>query len=480
MSASSQTAKDHSKKPKCHYEILSIERNADIGTIKKAWRTAALQWHPDKNNNSTASTEQFRLIQEAYECLSDPIERKWYDEHREGILQGYDSTSDSNISFLFNVMPFQHSGCYSGYHNKNGGFYQVYNHVFRSILEGEQQGWTSEGHCLEKIPIYYVLEVNFGDSTSEWSEVSAFYAAWENFSSCLSYAWVDLYDTRRETNTSRQIRRLMEEDNKKARRNAKRQRNEEILNLIRFVKKRDERVQKQKLKMEKQQREKEEQKRIMAENKKAAIQEAKEAWLLQSKQIADELEAEDLNAGRIRLADLDDGDEFYDNKRRGKKKKKGKKNKSKVEYDSPVEANENEIADFHLAAGDEQIEYQDVRHVVEAESSNLAESFEANGHTAAEVLVPEQDNTSINYEKTGFTAIDGFLDTKSREAISDASISEEEESEEVPDEWRCECCRKEFKSRGQMDNHMKSKKHKETWAKYEKILAKMDQDEQEV
>jgi DnaJ family protein A protein 5 len=146
---------DHkNKKPKCHYEILSVEQNADIGKIKKAWRTAALQWHPDKNNNSIASTEQFRLIQEAYECLSDPVERKWYDEHREGILQGYDASSDSNISFLFNVMPFQHSCCYNGYHDMDGGFYQVYNHVFHSIVEGERRGWTSEGGGNNPFNIY--------------------------------------------------------------------------------------------------------------------------------------------------------------------------------------------------------------------------------------------------------------------------------------------------------------------------------------
>jgi hypothetical protein len=55
------------------------------------------------------------------------------------------------------------------------------------------------------------------------------------------------------------------------------------------------------------------------------------------KQIADELEAEDLNAGRIRLADLDDGDEFYDIKGRGKKKKKGNKRTREQQQDLQIE-----------------------------------------------------------------------------------------------------------------------------------------------
>jgi hypothetical protein len=50
----------------------------------------------------------------------------------------------------------------------------------------------------------------------------------------------------------------------------------------------------------------------------------------------------------------------------------------------------------------------------------------------------------------------------------DASANHDEESE--PDEWRCECCKKTFKSEGQMENHLNSKKHKVAWKKYEATL----------
>lgn len=44
---------------------------------------------PDKNlDNLQAATEQFKLIQQAYDVLSDPQERAWYDKHREAILKG--------------------------------------------------------------------------------------------------------------------------------------------------------------------------------------------------------------------------------------------------------------------------------------------------------------------------------------------------------------------------------------------------------
>jgi DnaJ family protein A protein 5 len=43
----------------------------------------------DKNpDRIDEATEQFRLVQQAYEVLSDPHERAWYDKHREAILLG--------------------------------------------------------------------------------------------------------------------------------------------------------------------------------------------------------------------------------------------------------------------------------------------------------------------------------------------------------------------------------------------------------
>ena len=59
----------------------------------------------------------------------------------------------------------------------------------------------------------------------------------------------------------------------------------------------------------------------------------------------------------------------------------------------------------------------------------------------------------------------------------DDDDSESEFEEEEPDIWRCECCKKDFKSLGQMENHMKSKKHKEALKKYQ---AKMKQKEEEL
>ncbi len=58
-------------------------------TPKKSYRKLALKWHPDKNlENSDEAKKEFQFIQAAYEVLSDPQERAWYDKHRDAILLG--------------------------------------------------------------------------------------------------------------------------------------------------------------------------------------------------------------------------------------------------------------------------------------------------------------------------------------------------------------------------------------------------------
>jgi DnaJ-class molecular chaperone len=60
------------------YGVLGVGRDADDAAVKKAYRKLALQWHPDKNTSPDA-LDKFNKIREAYEVLTNPIKRKFYD-----------------------------------------------------------------------------------------------------------------------------------------------------------------------------------------------------------------------------------------------------------------------------------------------------------------------------------------------------------------------------------------------------------------
>ena len=276
---------------RCHYDVLNVARDADAATIKKAHRKAALKHHPDKNMNKSKEEQEesgaeFKLIQAAYECLSDPQERKWYDEHRDMILRGGVDSGGADggdgSSFLYDVIPYQYAGCYDGYDDDNPeSFYSVYSEVFKEIYQGERDGYISEGNIdIEKMSNIHLSEVEFGDSNSNWDDILAFYNTWEGFTSCLSFAWADLYhlhDIKEAPN--RRIRRLMEEDNKKKRKAAKKERIEEICALIRFVKRRDPRVKAQREKSFREQALKEVERKKEAEQRKKEHSAAKEVCL---------------------------------------------------------------------------------------------------------------------------------------------------------------------------------------------------------
>src|SRR5712692_5137321 len=65
-----------------YYELLEIPRNAAADAIKKAYRQLARQYHPDSNKSQIAA-EHMKLLNAAYDTLSDPLKRRQYDERLE-------------------------------------------------------------------------------------------------------------------------------------------------------------------------------------------------------------------------------------------------------------------------------------------------------------------------------------------------------------------------------------------------------------
>ena len=64
-----------------YYKILGISKNASESDIKKAYRKLARKYHPDLNPNDTDAEKKFKEINEANVVLSNPDNRKKYDQY---------------------------------------------------------------------------------------------------------------------------------------------------------------------------------------------------------------------------------------------------------------------------------------------------------------------------------------------------------------------------------------------------------------
>jgi curved DNA-binding protein len=66
-----------------YYDVLGVKRDASEDEIKKAYRKLARKFHPDLNPGDKSAEEQFKVLQDAYDVLSNSENRKLYDEYGE-------------------------------------------------------------------------------------------------------------------------------------------------------------------------------------------------------------------------------------------------------------------------------------------------------------------------------------------------------------------------------------------------------------
>lgn len=105
-----------------YYEILGVPKRASLEEIRKAYRQAALRYHPDRvpEKEKRVAEEKFKEISEAYAVLSDPQKRAIYDSQghvgidqtytHEDIFKGADFSSifEDLAEFGFGASLFEH------------------------------------------------------------------------------------------------------------------------------------------------------------------------------------------------------------------------------------------------------------------------------------------------------------------------------------------------------------------------------------
>jgi molecular chaperone DnaJ len=85
-----------------YYELLGIARGAGDAEIKKAFRSMAMECHPDRNPGDAAAEQKFRSINEAYEVLKDPQKRAAYDQYGHAAFENGGRPGAGGFDFNFN------------------------------------------------------------------------------------------------------------------------------------------------------------------------------------------------------------------------------------------------------------------------------------------------------------------------------------------------------------------------------------------
>jgi molecular chaperone DnaJ len=84
-----------------YYEVLGVSQDAGEADLKKAFRSLAMQYHPDRNRGDKQAEERFKEINEAYAVLSDPDKRAHYDRFGSAPGTGGSSGFDAGFGSLF-------------------------------------------------------------------------------------------------------------------------------------------------------------------------------------------------------------------------------------------------------------------------------------------------------------------------------------------------------------------------------------------
>jgi molecular chaperone DnaJ len=108
-----------------YYESLGISRGASADEIKKAYRSQAMKFHPDRNQGDKAAEHKFKEINEAYDILKDDQKRAAYDRY------GHAAFENGNAGF-------------GGFEFNAGGFADIFEEMFGEFT-GRGRGGQARG-----------------------------------------------------------------------------------------------------------------------------------------------------------------------------------------------------------------------------------------------------------------------------------------------------------------------------------------------
>ena len=111
-----------------YYEILGVSKDATTDELKRAYRSQAMKYHPDRNPNNPEAEAKFKEINEAYDVLKDDQKRAAYDRYGKQAFSGGGMGGGNP----FGGFGFDFSGA-------GGGFSDIFGDIFSEFMGGGRQ-----------------------------------------------------------------------------------------------------------------------------------------------------------------------------------------------------------------------------------------------------------------------------------------------------------------------------------------------------
>ena len=127
-----------------YYQLLGVSQSAGAEEVKKAYRKAALKYHPDRNPGDSVAEGKFKELSEAYQVLSDGEKRAQYDRYGHAAFEQGRGSGGGGFEF-------------------SGNFEDIFGDIFGDFFGGGG-GRGGRGRARRGEDLSYNLEISFEEA----------------------------------------------------------------------------------------------------------------------------------------------------------------------------------------------------------------------------------------------------------------------------------------------------------------------------